>query len=105
MQRILCFSLIAGLLSACMPPSGIQVAGGNKANGQVVLSYDYNVMQKPVVDVQQGLSTAASQCQGWGYVGAIPSGKLSTTCSTKTQNGDCIAWKVTTRFQCTGVVQ
>ena len=71
----------------------------------MVLSMQYNVMQQPMVDVRQGLQTAALKCQSWGYSGAIPSGKPSTICTTKTEGGDCIAWTVNSTFQCTGVAQ
>lgn len=95
----------ATLLSACVAPSPMQVAGGSKESGQVVLDFEYNVMQQPTINVQQGLQTAAGKCQSWGYAGAIPSGKPATTCTTKTDGGDCIAWRVSSTFQCTGVVQ
>ena len=105
MKRIPQVLFMVGLLSACVAPSPMQVSGGSKANGEVVLSYDYNVMQQPNVNVQQWLGTAAGRCQGWGYAGAVPNGSPDTTCSNRTQDGDCIAWKVTARFQCTGGAQ
>lgn len=105
MKLFLLPALAAALLSACMAPSPMQVAGGSKERGEVVLSLDYNVMQMPTVNVQQGLQTAAGRCQGWGYAGALPSGKPSTVCSNKTEGGDCMAWRVTSKFQCTGVAQ
>lgn len=92
-------------LGACVAPSPMQVGGGSKETGKVVLSMQYNVMQQPMVDVRQGLQTAALKCQSWGYSGAIPSGKPSTSCTTKTDGGDCIAWTVSSTFQCTGVAQ
>jgi hypothetical protein len=105
MKRLFLPVLAAGLLSACVAPSPMQVAGGSKQQGEVVLSLDYNVMQMPTVNVQQGLQTAVAQCQGWGYSGALPSGKPVTVCSNKTEGGDCMAWRVTSKFQCTGVAQ
>lgn len=105
MKRLLLPALTAGLLSACVAPSPMQVAGGSKQQGEVVLSFDYNVMQMPTVNVQQGMQTAAAQCQGWGYAGALPKGKPTTACSSKTEGGDCLAWRVTSKFQCTGVAQ
>lgn len=97
--------LAAGLLSACVAPSPMQVAGGSQQKGEVVLSMDYHVMQMPSVNVQQTLQTAAGKCQSWGYAGALPSGKPSTVCSNKTEGGDCLAWRVTSKFQCTGLAQ
>jgi hypothetical protein len=95
----------AALVGACVAPSPMQVGGGSKESGKVVVEFQYSVMQKPTINVRQGLQTAASQCQGWGYVGAIPSGKPTTSCTTKTDGGDCVAWRVSSTFQCTGVVQ
>ncbi|EKF75573.1 hypothetical protein A11A3_01842 [Alcanivorax hongdengensis A-11-3] len=93
------------LLSGCMAAGPMQVSDGNQKNGDVVLSFNYNVMQKPTLDVQQGLQTAAGKCQSWGYTGAVPSGKPETVCTSKTEGGDCISWQVNTHFQCTGVAQ
>ena len=92
------------LLSGCMAAGPMQVSGGNRQNGDVVLSFDYNVMQNPSVNVTQGLQTAAGKCQSWGYAGAIPSGSPTTSCTGKTEGGDCISWRVSTHFQCTGQV-
>jgi hypothetical protein len=105
MKRLMLPVLALGLLSACVAPAPLQVAGGSKQKGEVVLAADYNVMQMPNVNVQQGLQTAVAQCQGWGYAGALPAGKPVNTCTSKTEGGDCIAWRVTSRFQCTGVAQ
>jgi hypothetical protein len=105
MKRLVLSALIAGLLSACVASSPMQVAGGSKQQGEVVLAFDYNVMQMPSVNVQQGMQTAVAQCQSWGYAGALPKGKPATVCSGKTEGGDCLAWRVTSTFQCTGVAQ
>jgi hypothetical protein len=40
-----------------------------------------------------------------GLYGALPSGKPVNACTSKTEGGDCIAWRVTSKFQCTGVAQ
>ncbi|MEQ3722729.1 YecR family lipoprotein [Alcanivorax sp.] len=96
----------AASLTACVAtPSPIRVADGNQAEGTVVLSTDYNLMQSPQMDWQQGLQKARAQCQSWGYNGAIPSGNPSQTCSNETQEGDCIGWTVKATFQCTGPAQ
>lgn len=95
--------LAAASLTACVAtPSPIRVADGNQAEGTVVLATDYSLMQSPQMDWQQGLQKASAQCQGWGYNGAIPSGKPKQTCSNETQDGDCIGWTVNATFQCTG---
>lgn len=93
------------MLAACVAPSPMQVGGGSKESGQVVLSFQYNVMQQPSIDVRQGLQTAAGKCQSWGYAGAVPNGKPATSCTTKTEGGDCIAWVVKSTFLCTGMAQ
>lgn len=96
----------AAALTACVTPAApIKVAGGNQSEGTVVMSVDYNIMQNPQTNWQEGLQKASAQCMQWGYTGAIPSSKPSQTCSTKTQNGDCIGWTVSSTFQCTGGAQ
>ncbi len=105
MKKVFGIVATAALLGACVAPSPMQVGGGSKESGQVVLDFQYNVMQQPTINVRQGIQTAAGKCQSWGYVGAIPSGTPTTTCTTKTDGGDCIAWRVSSTFQCTGVVQ
>ena len=95
----------AAFLTACAAPSAMVVSGGNQSEGTVVMSYDYSLMQSPKVDWQQGLQKAAAQCQSWGYNGALPSDKPSKACKTETQDGDCIAWTLSTTFQCTAEAQ
>ena len=92
----------AALLAGCAAPSAMMVSDGNQSEGTVVMSYDYSLMQSPKVDWQQGLQKASTQCQGWGYNGAIPSGKPKRTCNNETQDGNCIGWTVNATFQCTG---
>lgn len=92
---------LAAVVSACATPSAIRVANGDQSQGTVVMAYDYSLMQSPKVDWQQGLQSASAQCQSWGYSGAIPAGKPSQACKTKTQDGDCIGWTISADFQCT----
>ncbi|MDX1803641.1 MAG: YecR family lipoprotein [Alcanivorax sp.] len=101
MKPILAVILVSGLLSACATPATIGVSGGDQAKGTVVLSYDIGLMQSPKVDWKQGLQKAAAKCQGWGYASALPAGKPSKACKTKTQGGDCIGWTISETFQCT----
>lgn len=105
MNRVFFIIASAALLGACVAPSPVQVGGGSKESGQVVLTFQYNIMQQPSVGVRQGLQTAANKCQSWGYAGAIPSGTPVVTCTTKTAGGDCIAWSMNSTFQCTGMAQ
>lgn len=95
----------AALLTSCVAPSAMVVSGGNPSAGTVVMSYDYSLMQSPKVDWQQGLQKAAAQCQSWGYNGALPSDTPNKACKTKTQGGACIAWTLSTTFQCTAKAQ
>ncbi|KGD61334.1 hypothetical protein T9A_01783 [Alcanivorax jadensis T9] len=96
---------IAALLAGCAAPSAMMVSDGNQSEGTVVMSYDYSLMQSPKVDWQQGLQKASAQCQSWGYNGALPSDTPSKSCKTETQDGDCIAWTLSTTFQCTAKAQ
>lgn len=97
--------LLAATLASCAAPSAMEVSGGNQSEGTVTMSYDYSLMQSPKVDWQQGLNKAAAQCQSWGYNGALPASKPSKACKTETQDGDCIAWTLSSTFQCTAPAQ
>lgn len=97
--------MAAALLTACVSPSPVRVAGGDQSQGVVTLSYDYNVTQKPSIDWQQALQEAATQCHQWGYGGVIPTDKTSKSCKTRTDGGDCIAWTLSAKFQCTAKAQ
>lgn len=97
--------LFTAALTSCAAPSAMEVSDGNQSEGTVVMSYDYSLMQSPKVDWQQGLQKATAQCQSWGYNGALPSDSPSKSCKTETQDGDCIAWTLSTTFQCTAKAQ
>ena len=97
--------MATALLTACATPSPVRVSNGDRSQGMVTLSYDYNVTQKPSINWRQGLQEAVARCQQWGYGTAIPTDKTSKTCTAKTQGGDCIAWRLSTDFQCTAKTQ
>ena len=76
--------------------------GGSRADGVVVLSYEYGMYEEPQEDQEQGAALAASICAGWGYVGANPFGETQQ-CQPVNGYGNCFPKKVTRRYQCTGV--
>ena len=102
LTRLIAVLAFASLTACVTPASPIRVADGNQAEGSVTLATDYSLMQNPQIDWQQGLQKASTQCQGWGYNGAIPSGKPKRTCNNETQDGNCIGCTVNATFQCTG---
>jgi hypothetical protein len=75
--------------------------GGSRADGTVKLSYEFDRLEKPQVDMVQGAAAAAERCKNWGYSGAQPFGGQTKVCNDHNRDG-CTSWLVTVEFQCTG---
>jgi hypothetical protein len=98
--------LIAALLAmltlqGCAVQKELVATGGSRADGTVKLAYEFNALEKPIVNIQQGVITAAARCRTWGYSGAEPFGGETRTCNNFNKEG-CNNWLVTVEFQCTG---
>lgn len=94
--------LVAALaVSACATNETLVPVGGSRSDGVVRLAYQYGMFQKPVVDYDAAVRTAASRCNAWGYSNAEPFGSTETNCIAYNGYGSCIGWRVTVAYQCT----
>jgi hypothetical protein len=93
------FALLA--LYACATPEVMQATGGSRADGTVDLSYEYGMLQKPVVDMAAAEIAATDRCKAWGYTGAEPFGGQLSRCEASDQY-PCTLTLVTVKYQCTG---
>ena len=63
-------------LASCVTTKEFVATGGNRADGVVILSYEYGPLRVSRGDDEQGLALATSSCVGWGYsAGAIRFGE------------------------------
>jgi len=89
------------LLSGCAVQKQLIPVGGSKSDGTVKLSYSFNELESPRVNLQQGAQAAAERCAAWGYSGAEPFGGSTSAC-TQTSGDSCLETTVTVEYQCTG---
>lgn len=102
-HRIIIAAALAVALSACATPKEWTAAGGSRADGVVRLVFNYGGFEKPVVDEQQAVATAASKCRVWGYTSAEAFGAALYECKARGGLGQCMATQVTKEYQCTGL--
>lgn len=92
-------AVVAALsLGACATPKFPSAMGGSKADGSVTMGFNYNYMEKPVVDWNQTKLEAERKCKAWGYESAEAFGGQKTTCN----NRDCTDKYVAMDYQCLG---
>ena len=101
-MKLIPLLVAVGLLVGCATATPMKVSEGNRSKGEVILSAEYSILQPPSLDMQQGMATAAEQCQQWGYVSAVPDGKPARSCVSEMENGQCIGWAMNAKFLCTG---
>lgn len=75
--------------------------GGSRADGTVQLSFEHGSLEKPQLDLIQGLATAKQRCAAWGYSDAEQFGGNARQCQVPSQYG-CMRWYVTVTYQCLG---
>lgn len=90
------------LLTGCTLTKTPEVIGGNQILGLVRLGFDLPVLQRAKIDDYLAQSTAAKQCQNWGYAHAVRFGDPIYTCSV-TSGTQCLNESVTLNYQCQGV--
>ncbi len=97
--------VLAGVMTAlvigCASKKELIATGGSRADGTVVLSYEYGAFEQPKLDLAQGVSTATQRCAAWGYPAAEAFGGEQRQCQIASQYG-CSRWFVSMTFQCTG---
>lgn len=95
--------LVGALLAvgACQTAKTWQATGGSRSDGVVRLSYEYGMLEVPVLDDAAGDKLAADRCRTWGYTGAEPFGGQTQQCNSYS-SGSCDSYLVTKEYQCTG---
>lgn len=100
-MRIIVILLIASYLAGCAVQKTWTPTGGSRSGGNVELSYEYGLFQKPRTSNQQGVNAAKSKCTAWGYADAEAFGGSMRKCSNYGPDG-CNRWLVTANYQCIG---
>lgn len=93
-----CAVLLAGCASA---PTGMHATGGSKADGVVEMSYEYSEFQQPVVNYEEGMTSAISRCKAWGYKRAEAFDGGISTCVVPGGFSGCARMRNTISYQCT----
>lgn len=101
MKRFLVLSVCVALLSGCATQKQWSAVSGSKADGVVRLGYSYGAFEKPELEAGQGDRLATQKCLAWGYTGSEAFGAAMQDCTGTNQYG-CVAWRVTSEYQCTG---
>lgn len=100
-KKAVAAAAIATLLAGCAVQKHMVPTSGSKADGTVVMSFEYGLFEKPQVDGNEAAAAAAQRCRAWGYSNAEAFGGYSRTCTQASQNG-CLSFRVDQSFQCTG---
>jgi len=95
----LCLLLSLVLLTGCATQKILTPTGGSKADGTVVLSYEYGMFEQPVVDYDAAQALAKQKCAAWKYKDAEAFGVGESECTA--YDGGCLAWRVNVTYQCT----
>jgi hypothetical protein len=99
-MKLVC-SAICLTLVGCATPMIPQATGGSRADGVIEFSYQFNAMQKPVIDWKIVDAAAKERCAAWGYTNAEAFGGGVQSCAMGDAFG-CNVMQVTTSYQCTG---
>lgn len=91
----------AAILSGCATNVTPQATGGSRADGTVIMSYQYGGLEKPVVDWNTSKARASARCQSWGYTSAEPFGGTNSICLYGNIYG-CNRFQINITYQCTG---
>ncbi|HID6041774.1 TPA: YecR family lipoprotein [Klebsiella pneumoniae] len=86
-------------LSACTTVTDMSATGGSRADGIVEMSYQYDVLQRVMIDKLKAQDSAARRCQSWGYKSAEAFDDGIRTCVDRDMIS-CNVYRVTVRYQC-----
>ena len=93
--------IVAGsLLAGCATTKTLQPISGSRADGTVVLAYEYGVFEQPQPQWDLALVTARERCRAWGYNKAQPFGGGQKQCVAVDGYGSCMRWIVKVTYQC-----
>jgi hypothetical protein len=95
---IICLSFL--ILQGCSVVKVPQISASDKDNGFVRLSYDQAAFDLPKVQWDQGMAAANRTCKSWGYAGATTTPNPQKICTTPTNNGGCLGWRVEADIPC-----
>ena len=104
MKTILSIITVVAVFSGCATTKEWSPTAGSRADGTMILSYQYNNFEQPTVDDNQGLQLATARCQQWGYTGAEAFGGVIRKCAEPVYGlyGGCNMWQVDKQYQCIG---
>ena len=88
-------------LQGCAVQKELVATGGSRADGTVKMSYEFGLLEQPVVNIQKGQAIASERCKAWGYTAAEPFGGQTKQCN-DFDTGTCNRWVVTVEYQCVG---
>lgn len=88
------------VLGACTTNVTPLATGGSRADGTVVVSYQYGMFEQPVVDWSKATNSAIARCKAWGYRKATPFEGAENKCLAFNGYGNCVQTQVNTTFQC-----
>jgi len=94
--------LAAAMLAGCTVQKDLVPVGGSRSDGTVILAYEVGLYEKAQLDHAAGHAAARKTCAGWGYSGAEPFGGATDRCISRNGYGQCMAWRVSIPYQCTG---
>jgi len=92
---------LAVALAGCTVKKVPMPSGGSKADGTVVMSYEFGAFEKPQINWWEAEKTAKARCAAWGYTGAIRFGAERRECTYMTNSG-CMQYMAHVTYQCTG---
>jgi hypothetical protein len=91
---------LAATLAGCATNKQWAVSGGEKNEGLVRVSYEYQEYREPEVNEAAAQELALHRCEGWGYEDVQPIAGQLRQCSNM-DDGNCNLWTVTREYQCT----
>jgi hypothetical protein len=100
MKTKLCLLLMILFVSGCAVVKTPTISGVDQDNGQIKMSYNYGLFERPDVKWNETLDSASAQCKNWGYIDAQQSTSPQTRCTKEDQRGNCISWQVDSLYKC-----
>jgi hypothetical protein len=100
MKKKLCLLLMILFISGCAVVKTPTISGVDQDNGQIKMSYNYGLFERPDVKWNETLDSASAQCKNWGYMDAQQSTGPQTRCTKEDQKGNCISWQVDSLYKC-----
>jgi hypothetical protein len=98
--RLVLLIALTATFAGCATHKQWAVSGGEKNQGLVRVSYEYQEYREPTVNEAAAQQLAQHRCEGWGYDDAQPIAGQLRQCSNM-DDGDCDLWTVTREYQCT----